>query len=84
MNFIGLFLHGCGVNDVIDKIARFDWPAESKKISGKLFPDTEYCIKQHNNFFNLQNVSYPYIEKKTSKMFRTPYFHESLKMFHAP
>lgn len=74
MNFIGLFLHGCGVNDVIDKIARFDWPAESKKISGKLFPDTEYCIKQHNNFFNLENVSYPYIEKKHLKCFVPPIF----------
>ena len=29
-----------------------------------------------------ENVSYPCIENKASKLFRTPYFHEILNMFH--
>ena len=34
------------------------------------------------NYFNQENVSYPCVENKASKMLRTPFFYEILNMFH--
>ena len=47
-----------------------------------MLPNTEYCKTYIKKFFNQENVSYPCIENKASKLFRTPYFHEIFNMFH--
>ena len=58
------------LNGVINKIARFDWP------------HTEYCKTNTINSLNLSSVSYPCVESKASKIFRTPYSYEIFNMFY--
>ena len=49
-------------------------------------PGQKYCSAYKKSVYinsvSQKNVSYPYVENKAYKMFRTPYFHEILNMFH--